>query len=53
MAQSKMLARAKERGMHAPTDDDTWEKEFLAKILVETVNRFIFTVVHKELKAQD
>lgn len=54
-ARTTMMARAKQLGM-IPPDSDTdnkWEKEFIAKIFLETVNRFIFTVVHKELKEQD
>jgi len=48
-----MMARAKELGMIPPEEDNNWEKEFLAKILLESVNRYIFTEVHKDLKFQD
>ena len=47
-AQSTMLARAKTQGYKMT--DEKMEKEFLAKCMMETVNRFIFRSVYNELK---
>jgi hypothetical protein len=36
-----------------PDLDGTQQKEFLAKCLMETVNRFIFQIVREQIKLQD
>lgn len=50
LAKSSMLKRAKERGMNI---DEGYQKDFITKIMLESVNRQIFTHLHSRIKAED